>query len=450
VSDQRFARLFELGDFGVVELSADGEIVDANPAAARLLGAEAASLRGRPFGQLVCDVYSEHAASVLSAPAPGEGLLRLELCFERSDGQHVWGDTSCVRIDETIALLIADVTARRRAETAQRESETRFRALFDAASDLALVHDLDGQIVDANRYACSALGYLKGELIGQSIRAIATAAEPERWPNLEPGVPTTISDRYRKDDGTFIDVEVRLSVFDRHGARMVMALARDVGDRIRLEEARAQFVDRVVSAQEDERRRIARELHDALGQLLTGLSVQIRSVEELASAGDVAERLADVRALSERIIGEVENLAHQLRPPALDELGFVAAVEGHVGTFAKTHGIDVALHVGSLSRRLPSEVEVALYRIVQEGLTNIARHSGAKSVSILVDERPNAVRLVVEDDGRGFDTASVDTAQRLGVSGIHERAALLGGSASVESSPGGGTAVYVTLPLTDS
>lgn len=450
--EQIFTRLFEAGEVGVLTCAADGKVTLVNRAAARLIGAPDTAIVGKALADLLHPDQRNLAERILSAPDPESGLLRLEVCFPREDGEDVWGDASCARISDApdvVALSIADVTARRRTEEALRQSELGFRTLLDAASDLVLVLDLDGNIVDANRYACRALGYLKVELLSMHATDIEVHSELQRRPEIQPGVPLTVSGIHRRADGTQFPVEVRLSQFERRGRTLVMALARDVSDRQRLEEARAQFVGQVVSAQEDERRRIALELHDALGQLLTALSVKIRSVEELPEAGPLKLRLADIRALSERVTGEVETLAHQLRPPALDDLGFVAAVEGHVEAFIRTHGIQTELHVRGLVRpqRLPAEVEVALYRIVQEALTNIARHSGASSVGILLDRRPDTVRLVVEDDGLGFDVDGPGAAQRLGLAGIRERAALLGGSASVESGAGGGTAVYVTLPM---
>lgn len=209
---------------------------------------------------------------------------------------------------------------------------------------------------------------------------------------------------------------------------------------------RTELLQKLMTVQEDERKRIARELHDDTGQAITGLMVGLKLLEQ--AAGDPEEvrvRSAELRVFAARTLESVRQLSRQLRPSVLDDAGLVPALRRHVFDFARHHGLAVDFQVvGDESRRLPSEVETAAYRIVQEALTNVSRHAGARSASIVLDLRGEAVATVVEDDGIGFDPTRLGEAS--GVLGMRERATLLGGSLTIESRPGAGTTVFAKLP----
>ncbi len=233
---------------------------------------------------------------------------------------------------------------------------------------------------------------------------------------------------------------------------MTAELARSRDELLRKEEIRARLLEQVITAQEDERKRIARELHDETSQALTSLMVGLKVLEQRSDSTGVRETLADLRALTGKTLEAVHHLALQLRPSVLDDLGLVPAVERLAGDFRRTHGIQVAFETNlRTGPRLPSALETALYRITQEALTNVARHAAASSVSVLLEVRRGSAALIVEDDGRGFDTARCMSGVRdercLGVFGMRERATLLGGTLTIESTPGSGTTVFVEIPL---
>ncbi|GIW54656.1 MAG: hypothetical protein KatS3mg082_1060 [Nitrospiraceae bacterium] len=212
------------------------------------------------------------------------------------------------------------------------------------------------------------------------------------------------------------------------------------------------LLNRIISVQEDERRRIARELHDETAQSLTSLLVGLRALEDAETRESVQAKAVDLRRLTSHTLAEIQRLARGLRPLALDDLGLEEAVRRHADEYAAAYGITVDVHVSGINgRRLPSPVETALYRITQEALTNAAKHAAPNTISVVVRREPSLVRLVVEDDGRGFNTGRLlnkaKTFRHLGLHGMRERAALLGGSVSIESAPGKGTTVSVTIPL---
>ncbi len=210
----------------------------------------------------------------------------------------------------------------------------------------------------------------------------------------------------------------------------------------------------MISAQEEEQRRIARELHDETGQSLTSLLVGLRAVQDARSLEEALPRVAELRLITARALDEVRRLAWGLRPLALDELGLVAALEQYAAEYARSWRI--AAHVqarGLDTDRLPAPVETALYRIVQEALTNAAKHAGAQNVSIVVQRHAASVQAIVVDDGCGFDAEAAlkpdSSRTRLGLHGMRERAILLNRSVTIESAPGEGTTIYAWIPLVE-
>jgi signal transduction histidine kinase len=231
------------------------------------------------------------------------------------------------------------------------------------------------------------------------------------------------------------------------------ALQAEISEHKLVEQARQQLLRRLVTAQEEERRRIARELHDQMGQDLTVLMLGLKMLREAApGASPIQERVASLQTLATQIGREVRTLALQLRPPALDDLGLAATLANYVEQWSARVLVAVDFHsIGMEERRLSSSIETALYRVAQEALTNILKHAQATSVSLIVERRGDMAHMIVEDDGIGFDVAtarrSAHTKQRLGLVGMQERVALLGGTLTIESAPGHGTTVFVRIPV---
>jgi len=218
------------------------------------------------------------------------------------------------------------------------------------------------------------------------------------------------------------------------------------------EALRGRLLRKIITAQEEERRCIARELHDEAGQALTSLLIGLRAMEKSASLKEVHTLAADLRKTVAQTLDEVHNLALELRPSVLDDLGLVPALARYIQSCPTRFGFQADfVTVGIDGQRLPREVETVLYRIVQEALTNAARHTSANQVSVLLQRRRDAVVLVIEDDGEGFDVAQVMASpqrrERLGLYGMEERASLVDGHLTVESSPGTGTTITVEIPL---
>jgi len=236
-------------------------------------------------------------------------------------------------------------------------------------------------------------------------------------------------------DARFSDEDVRLA--EAFAGRAAVAV--DLSERVASDALR-----RVVSAQELERQRLARELHDETGQALTSILLKLKTFEDIGDAERLAEATSELREIVVATLQDVRRLAVELRPKALDDFGLVPAIERLVGTFREQTGIEVDLESRLGSDRLPREIETTLYRITQEALTNVVKHAQAKHVSIVLTRRDGSVAALIEDDGRGISEAGRDG---LGLLGMRERIALVDGRLEVESSPGSGTTVSVEVPV---
>lgn len=240
----------------------------------------------------------------------------------------------------------------------------------------------------------------------------------------------------REGDLRFSDDDMRFA--ETFAARAAVAV--DLSQRVERDALR-----RVVAAQELERKRLARELHDETGQALTSILLGLRTVEETLSEENRREALASLREIAVATLQDVRRLAVELRPKALDDFGLVPAIQRLAEGFQEQTGLRVDFEA-RLEGRLPSEIESSLYRIVQEGLTNIVKHARARHVSILLTRKDSGVAVVIEDDGRGFTTERA-TDEGLGLIGMRERLALLDGTLAVETLPGAGTTLVAEVPL---
>ena len=229
------------------------------------------------------------------------------------------------------------------------------------------------------------------------------------------------------------------------------ALDVELQERRRAEERIRALVGRLITIQEEERRRIARDIHDHLGQQVAGLALKLEALEQ-SSLDEEAQRkaLSEARAVITRIDGDLDFFTWELRPAALDDLGLVVTLANFVREWSKNFGIPAEFHSRGLDHlRLAYEVETSLYRIAQEALNNTYKHARARRVAVLLEQRDDQVVLVIEDDGRGFrePDRTIDAQDRgIGLIGMRERAGLVGGTLDIETAPNKGTTVFARVP----
>ncbi len=339
-------------------------------------------------------------------------------------------------------------------------SERNYRGLFENAYDAIWVHDLEGDYIVANRASEKVTGYSVAELLTMNVKdflseeGLSRAREVKsRLMSAEP-LEQPYELRMVRRDGTQAILKVTTSVVAEDGKTVGFHnIARDVTEEIRLKENLRLYLSQVTKAQEEERKRIARELHDDTIQALVVLS---RQLEDAASGGrgmpeDKRQLLETLRQQATGIMDGVRRLTQDLRPSTLDRLGLLAGLEWLANDVSRYSGIDVKVKVGGTGRRLSPDVELTLFRIAQESLRNVWRHSEATQAEVSVDFRESKVVMIIKDNGKGFAVPSsvgdLTRDGKLGLTGMQERAGLLGGSVTFQSQPGKGTTVTVEIAV---
>lgn len=279
-------------------------------------------------------------------------------------------------------------------------------------------------------------------LITKPIRSLAEVAESITQGNLE--IRANIRDRG--------EVGKLATAFNEMAASLIKASADKevlLGELRVKEQMRDTLITKLMTAQEDERKRISRELHDETSQALTSLMLTMRVLAEDAPNQEQKDALLLGRDVAANILREVRDLAIELRPPALDDLGLAAAIERYSEKFAIRHGLDINLNTSGQQTSVDGQIAVALYRIVQESLNNVVKHSGATTVSIDITFQPDQIIVTIADNGKGISDADLIRAQkenRLGLYGMRERVELLQGRFDVRQSPHGGTELFIAIP----
>lgn len=342
-----------------------------------------------------------------------------------------------------------------------RVSEERYRELFENANDAIWVHDLEGNIIAANKASEKLTGYTVEELLQTNKLNVSAFLSDEglimakdirrRLLKNEP-VVQPYEQRILRKDGTEAILMITTNLVTEAGRPVAFQhIARDVTEEKRMRENLQFYLRQINRAQEEERKRIARELHDDTIQYMVVLA---RQLDELASSSkglsdEERLRLENLRQQINSIMEGVRRLSHDLRPATLDRLGLVPALEWLASQVPSEISVDVKAF--GIERRLPAEVELVLFRIAQEALSNVRRHSQATKAEVKVEFEDKKTRITVSDNGKGFalpeTMGDLVKAGRLGLAGMQERIQLLNGSLKVESEPGSGTTVTVEAPI---
>lgn len=337
--------------------------------------------------------------------------------------------------------------------------EPAYRMLVEAMSEGAATLSRDGAVLYCNRGFRELVSRPPGKIIGIAVQSLVAETERDRFEALLAQAQKAVAKgefNLRGMGGGLIPVYLSLNRFRGYKGQALGMVITDLSEQKRVQVAEIKqaetmhrlLLEHTLSAQEEERRRIARELHDEAGQLLTALLVGLRTLEDVRKLADVKAQGQRLREITAQAIDEVGRLARGLHPTVLDDHGLGVALSRYAAEYTKTHSIAVDLTLDELdSSSLSPAVQIALYRILQEALTNVARHSGARAVSIRFARLASALEVAVIDDGCGFDVKAVTiSTQRLGIQSMRERVAMLGGTISF-SSQRKGTKILVQVPL---
>jgi PAS domain S-box-containing protein len=337
--------------------------------------------------------------------------------------------------------------------------EPSYRMLVEAMNEGAATLSRNGEILYCNRRFAEMMGRPTGTLIGVAVQSLVAESERDRFKTLlSKARNTAVKGEFslRCSKGRLVPAYLSLNKFRGFKGLVLGMVITDLSEQKRkqVEESKQAemthrlLLEHTLTAQEEERRRIARELHDEAGQLLTALLVGLRTLEDTRKLADAKAQGHRLREITAQAIDEVGRLARGLHPTVLDDHGLGVALSRYAAEYAKTHKIAVELTLNELdASNLTSGVQITLYRILQEALTNVARHSGARAVTIRFTRLAASMEVAIIDDGCGFDAAAVAvSSHRLGIQSMRERAAMLGGTVRFVSQRQG-TMILVHVPL---
>jgi PAS domain S-box-containing protein len=481
----RLAAIVQSSDDAIVTKDLNGIIGSWNASAERIFGYTEKEVLGKPITIIIPPELHAEEAKILGRLRAGERIEHFETVRIAKGGRRVLVSLTVSPVRDSSGRIVAaskvarDVTRTKQVEEALRESEQRVRFCLEAANVGTWHWDMNSGNVRWSENMEGIHGRRPGSF-SANFEAFLEGVGSEDRQRVQQAIQNALAGdgkyhaEYRqiKSDGSMGWMEAHGQVFYDSSNRPagMMGVCRDISERkwseAALREAHEQLDARVkertseldraqerlrmlsgrlLRMQDDERRRIARELHDTAGQILVALNLNLVPVEEELRKSDagLAQQITASLGLIEELSRDLRTMSHLLHPPLLDEAGLHSAVRWYVEGFAERSKIKVDLHLDRAVGRLPAELETAIFRIVQECLTNIHRHSGSSSASIVITRDPHHVRIEVRDQGQGMPTPSPRAG--VGIQGMRERVRLLGGQLEIESG-NGGTRVTAVFP----
>ena len=482
---EQLAAIVDSSSDAIISKKLDGIVHSWNASAERIFGYTAQEMIGQPITTIIPPELHEEEAMILNRLRSGQRIDHFETVRVAKSGKRITVSLTISPVRDSAGIIVGaskiarDITEHKRvqellraahdeleARVQERTAELEHRAaqvsaqaeLLDLANDAILVRSLDDRITYWNRGSARLYGWTKEEVLGKHPHDILRTEFPEPFENIKAQLLREGSWQgeliHKRRDGSTVIAASRWSTWSSKEGKPLgfLELNTDVTDRKRAEDTLRQMSGRLLQMQDDERRRIARELHDSAGQMLVAMDMNLASIqresdrlsEEAARA--CQESLELVREMSK----ELRTMSHLLHPPLLDEAGLPSAIQWFVQGFAERSKIPVDLDLSPDLGRLSNEVETAIFRIVQEALTNIHRHSGSPTASIRIHRNSREVRLEIADKGKGFSQAgkrnlSAANGTGVGIQGMRERIRQLGGRVHIDSGPRG-TTIVATLP----
>lgn len=462
-SENRLRTILDTDPECIKLMDAECKLLDINTAGLKMLEADSLEqMYGQSLLPVVADEQKSAVAQLVNNVFAGiSGRLEFEMITLK--GNHRWCEINAVPFRDAEGKIInalgvtRDITEKKKAEIELKQNEEKYRTLIEQAVDAIALYDVSGKVLDVNTGSVNLLGYTKQELIGMSLKEILTEDEmqnnPVRYDVLEQGKSTVKQRKMRRKDGSIVETEVRSQKLPDG---RFLSVIRDLTERITAEKELAESYEAIrkltsylQNIREEERTNIAREIHDELGQQLTVLKMDVSWLKKKIAVPDepVKSKLKDLTTMLDETVKTVRRISSELRPSLLDDLGLVAAMEWQLGEFEKRSGMITNFVYSGDDLQLPDITKTSLFRIFQESLTNIARHSHAKRVTVSIAQKDDNILLSIADNGKGFDKQKVADKRTLGILGMKERIAMIGGKYEIKSHPGKGTEVIVLVPL---
>ncbi|MGZ5269681.1 MAG: PAS domain-containing sensor histidine kinase [Ramlibacter sp.] len=463
----RLEALLDSAMDAIITVDAAQTIVLYNRAAERIFGWPAREALGMPLDRLIPDRFrAAHAGHMREFGATGVSSRRMSgstvVYGRRATGEEFPVDASISQLDtpegKLFTVILRDVTERVRAQHEQGRLAARLAGLLDSAMDGIITIDADQRIVMYNRAAERIFGWRQDEVMGRSLDVLLPERDRGRHgAHVRQFGATGVTSR-RMGDGTVIHglrrsgeefpMDASISQLDSAEGKLYTVILRDVTDRVRAQHDLAVFASQASAIREQEKSRVARELHDELAQSLTAMKMDAIWLKDhlRADPSGAAAKLDAMLAMLDASVAATRRIAADLRPLVLDDLGLVPAIEWLVQNFTSRSGVACTLDADE-EMELGEPFATTVFRMVQESLANVAKHARATQVSVALLRTADAVRLEVRDDGIGFDTSAPRKSASLGLAGLRERAQLARGSVEILSSPGQGTRVRAVIPI---
>lgn len=378
---------------------------------------------------------------------------------------NLWHESFIYPSPEGLSVYVRDITEKKIAEEAIRKSEKKFRDLLEATPDAMVIVNEKGQILMTNQQTENIFGYTKDELYNQQVEILMPAGfrhnhEEQRKTYVANPKVRSMGKSFdltaKRKDGEVFPVEISLSPLVTEEGMFISAAIRDITERKKAAESLEEsyqsirkLTEHLQNIREEERTSIAREIHDELGQQLTVMMMDVSWLDKKVGVQNeaVRKKIKELLLLMENTVKTVRRISTQLRPSVLDDLGLLVAMDLQLKEFSKRSGICTNLIVPKTEPLLSETVKNGLFRIFQESLTNVARHSGAKNVRVLFEKEDGKIVLTIEDNGTGFDEGKAAAKKTLGVLGMKERAAVMGGEYLISGESGKGTVIVVRVPV---
>ncbi len=393
-----------------------------------------------------------------------EGISKhIEHEFTFPDGSTKWFELSIQPNPEGLFVLSADITERRNAEQEILASEEKYRYLFNNNPTVIIIWELKTlKVMEVNEQAIELYGYTRDEFIGLSILSLRPEEDRQKIKDFAQKLLMTEPDRERriwrhlKKDGGMMHMDITSHRIDYNGEKAILSLGKDITEQLKAEEelkktyANIRLLNaHLQTVREDERTRIAREIHDELGQQLTGLKMDACWINKKLVSADtaVSEKLENMIVLIDDTVKTVRRISSDLRPGVLDDLGLVAALEWQSTEFEKRTGIICHFSSTLAEFDLDRTIATGVFRVFQETLTNVARHARATEIKASLQKPGGNLLLTISDNGVGFNVKDAQGNKTLGLIGMKERALMMGGELTIESEPGKGATVILRVPV---
>jgi PAS domain S-box-containing protein len=452
-SERRYRTLFQKNLAGIYQSTTDGKIIDCNNSFCKMLGYDSpAELRKVPAKNLY---FSDMDRSNMMTRLQNEQyLFNYEALLRRKDGEPLYVIENISLIDnketgrQTFEGIMINITERKKAEEDLRKSEEKYRLLFEENPLPAWVTDNQAKVFLAvNDAAVKHYGYSHDEFIGMPVKVIQAASDLSG--------PTGMVSHIKKN-GTITDAEIVSTAISYENKSACLVLVNDLTQKLKAENEIKQINHELhelslhlQNIREEERIQIARDIHDELGQQLTGLKMEVYALDKKVKSDDIAirGRFTDIVVLVEEIVKSVRRIAANLRPSMLDDLGLVAALKWQSQEVENRFGIQIHFACDLPEIDMPVGVSTGLFRIYQEALTNAVRHANAHVIESSLKIMNSRIILKIEDDGKGIEAEAVSKEKSFGLLGIKERVFVMEGEYSLKSEPGKGTCLTISVPF---